>query len=149
VPVNLNGSAFSDAVSAGTVDGVDASAALAAKYGGQFLTGNITLYPKTTTLFAGTGRFARLSASQQRVLRSAARRTLAFALATPAEPDGRTAYCASGRVVTASQPAVDAIERAAQPVYAYLEQDPQAKAFIRQIQQMKQQFPAPVPAAAC
>ena len=149
VPVHLNGSAFSDAVSAGTVDGVDASAALAAKYGGQFLTGNITLYPKTTTLFAGTGRFARLSVSQQRVLRSAARRTLAVALATPAEPDGRAASCASGRVVTASQPAVDAIERAAQPVYAYLEQDPQAKAFIRQIQQMKQQFPAPAPVAAC
>jgi hypothetical protein len=52
-------------------------------------------------------------------------------------------------VVTASQPAVDAIERAAQSVYAYLEQDPQAKAFIRQIQQMKQQFPAPAPVAAC
>ena len=55
VPVHLNGSAFSDAVSAGTVDGVDASAALAAKFGGQFLTGNITLYPKTNTLFAGPG----------------------------------------------------------------------------------------------
>jgi len=54
-----------------------------------------------------------------------------------------------GKVVTASEPAVDAIGRAAQPVYAYLEQDPQAKAFIRQIQQMKQQFPAPVPVAAC
>jgi hypothetical protein len=83
------------------------------------------------------------------VLRSAARRTLAFALATPAEPDGQTAFCASGRVVTAGQPAVDTMERAAQPVYAYLEQDPQTKAFIRQIQQMKQRFPAPVPVAAC
>jgi TRAP-type C4-dicarboxylate transport system substrate-binding protein len=148
VPVHLNAS-FDDAVSAGTVDGVDASAALAAKFGGQFLTGNITLYPKTNTLFAGTGRFARLSVSQQRVLRSAARRTLAFALATPAEPDGRAAFCASGRVVTASQPALEAIEHAAEPVYAYLEQDPQTKAFIRQIQQMKQQFPAPAPVAAC
>jgi TRAP-type C4-dicarboxylate transport system substrate-binding protein len=149
VPVHLNASAFSDAVSAGTVDGVDASAALAAKFGGQFLTGNIILYPKTTTLFADTGRFARLSVSQQRVLRSAARRILAFALATPVEPDGRAAFCASGRVVTASQPALEAIERAAQPVYAYLEQDPQTKAFIRQIQQMKQRFPGPVPVAAC
>ena len=46
-------------------------------------------------------------------------------------------------------PAADAIERAAQPVYAYLEHDPQTKAFIRQIQQMKQRFPAPVPVAAC
>jgi TRAP-type C4-dicarboxylate transport system substrate-binding protein len=128
---------------------VDASAALAAKFGGQFLTGNITLYPKTNTLFAGTGRFARLSVSQQQVLRSAARRTLAFALATPAEPDGRAAFCASGRVVTASQPALEAIGRAAQPVYAYLEQDPQTKAFIRQIQQMKQRFPAPAPVAPC
>jgi hypothetical protein len=52
-------------------------------------------------------------------------------------------------VVTASEPAVAAIERAAQPVYAYLEQDPQTKVFIRQIQQMKQRFPAPVPVPAC
>jgi RNase adaptor protein for sRNA GlmZ degradation len=52
-------------------------------------------------------------------------------------------------VVTASQPALEAIEHAAEPVYAYLEQDPQTKAFIRQIQQMKQQFPAPAPVAAC
>ena len=149
VPVHLNGSAFSDAVSAGTVDGVDASAAIAATSGGKFLTGNITFYPKTTTLFADTGRFARLSVSQQRVLRSAARRTLAFALAVPAEPGGVTPFCAAGgKVVTASQPTVDAIGRAAQPVYAYLEQDPQTKAFIRQIQQMKQRFPAPVPVAA-
>jgi C4-dicarboxylate-binding protein DctP len=150
VPVHLNGSAYSDAVSAGTVDGVDASAVIAATSGGKFLTGNITFYPKTTTLFAGTGRFARLSVSQQRVLRSAARRTLAFALAVPAEPGGTTPFCAAGgKVVTASQLAVDAIGRAAQPVYAYLEQDPQTKAFIRQIQQMKQRFPAPVPVAAC
>ena len=150
VPVHLNGSAYSDAVSAGMVDGVDASAAIAATSGGKFLTGNITFYPKTTTLFADTGRFARLSVSQQRVLRSAARRTLAFALAVPAEPGGTTPFCAAGgKVVTASQPTVDAIERAAQPVYAYLEQDPQTKAFIRQIQQMKQRFPAPVPVAAC
>jgi hypothetical protein len=52
-------------------------------------------------------------------------------------------------VVTASQPALEAIGRAAQPVYAYLEQDPQTKAFIRQIQQMKQRFPAPAPVAPC
>ena len=59
-------------------------------------------------------------------------------------------FCASGgKVVTASDAAVGAIGRAAQPVYAYLEQDPQTKVFIRQIQQMKQQFPAPAPVAAC
>ena len=150
VPVHLNGSAESDAITSGTVDGVDASAGYAATIGGRFLTGNITLYPRTSTLFASAGRFAKLTASQQQVLRSAARRTFTFALVTPPEPDGPALFCSSGgQVVTASEPAVAAIERAAQPVYAYLEQDPQTKVFIRQIQQMKQRFPAPVPVPAC
>jgi TRAP-type C4-dicarboxylate transport system substrate-binding protein len=150
VPVHLNGSAFRTAVANGMVDGVDASAGLAATAGGRFLTGNITLYAKTSTLFAAAGRFAKLTPSQRQVLRSAARRTFTFALATPPEPGGPALFCSSGgKVVTASAPAVAAIERAAGPVYAYLEQDPQTKVFIRQIQQMKQQFPAPAPVAAC
>jgi TRAP-type C4-dicarboxylate transport system substrate-binding protein len=148
-PVHLNGSAFSQAVTSGTVDGVDAGVAGAAKFGGEFLTGNITLYAKANTLFAEAGRFARLTASQRQVLRSAARRTFTFALSTSPEPGGLAAFCASGRVVTASDAAVDAIKRAARPEYAYLEQDPQTKVFIRQIQQMKEQFPAPVSLAAC
>ena len=150
VPVHLNGSAFSDAITSGTVDGVDASAGFAATIGGRFLTGNITLYARTSTLFASAGRFARLTPSQQQVLRSAARRTFTFALATPPEPAGPALFCSSGgKVVTASEPAVDAIGRAARPVYAYLEQDPQTTVFIRRIQQMKQQFPAPATVAAC
>jgi TRAP-type C4-dicarboxylate transport system substrate-binding protein len=108
------------------------------------------LYARTNTLFADAGRFAKLTPSQQQVLRSAARRTLPFALATPQEPGGLPLLCSiGGKVVTASEPAVNAIERAAGPVYAYLEQDPQTRVFIRQIQQMKQQFPAPTPVAAC
>jgi TRAP-type C4-dicarboxylate transport system substrate-binding protein len=150
VPVHLAGPAFPMAVANGTVDGVDASAGFAATVGGRFLTGNITLYTRANTLFAAAGRFARLTPSQQQVLRSAARRTLPFALATPPERGGLALFCASGgKVVTASDTAVGAIEQAAQPVYAYLEQDPQTKVFIRQIQQMKQQFPAPAPVAAC
>jgi C4-dicarboxylate-binding protein DctP len=149
VPVRLNGSAFSAAVTSGTVDGVDAGVAGAAKFGGEFLTGNITLYAKTNTLFVGAGRFARLTAAQRQVLRSAARRTLTFALATPPAPGGLAGFCAGGRVVTASQTTVGAIGRAAQPVYAELQRDPQTKAFIRQIQQMKEQFPAPGRLAAC
>ena len=150
VPVHVAGPAFPMAVANGTLDGVDASAGFAATVGGRFLTGNITLYTRANTLFADAGRFARLTASQQQVLRSAARRTLPFALATPPERGGLKLFCATGgTVVTASDTAVGAIERAAQPVYAYLEQDPQTKVFIRQIQQMKQQFPAPAPVAAC
>src|SRR5690348_13212213 len=72
VPVHLNGSAFSTAVANGTVDGVDAPTGLAATIGGRFLTGNITLYPRTNTLFADASRFAKLTASQRQVLRSAA-----------------------------------------------------------------------------
>jgi len=150
VPVHIAGSAFSMAVANGTLDGVDAPAGFAAMFGGRFLTGNITQYPRANTLFADARRFARLTAAQRQVLRSAARRTLTFALATPPEPGGLALFCASGgKVVTASDAAVGAIGRAADPVYAYLEQDPQTKAFIRQIQQMKQQFPAPAPVAAC
>src|SRR5262249_59653329 len=105
-------------VRSGTVDGVDAGVAGAAKFGGEFLTGNITLYAKANTLFASTGRFARLTASQRQVLRSAARRTFTFALATPPEPGGLAAFCASGPGGTASPTAVGASNPAAQPQYA-------------------------------
>ena len=76
VPEHLGSTTFAPAVASGSVDGVDASAALAATFGGKFLTGNITFYPKTTTLFADASRFARFTSAQQQVLRSAAQRTL-------------------------------------------------------------------------
>ena len=103
VPEHLGNTTFAPAVANGSVDGVDASAALAAQFGGEFLTGNITFYPKTATLFADASRFARFTSAQQRVLRSAAQRTLAFALGMPPEPGGATPFCATGgKVVTAS-----------------------------------------------
>ena len=86
---------------------------------------------------------------RKRVLRVAARRTLTFALAAPPEPGGLAAFCASGRVVTASRTTADAIKRTARPVDAELEHDPRTSTFIRRIQQMKQQFPAPVSLAVC
>jgi hypothetical protein len=132
VPEHLGNTTFAPAVASGSVDGVDASAALAAQYGGRFLTGNITFYPKTATLFADASRLARFTSAQQQVLRSAARRTLAFALAVPPSRAAPRRSAPPAAVVTASELTVDAIGRAAQPFTPTWSRT-RSEAFIRQI----------------
>jgi TRAP-type C4-dicarboxylate transport system substrate-binding protein len=149
-PVHLNGNAYRQAVSDGTLAGVDASLGLAADLQGSVVTGNLIFYPKVDTLFAGHQALGKLDASQQEALRTAAQRTKTYVLERlPASEDTGPFCSGGGRVVVASDKEVRALQAAAQPVYRQLETDPQTAAFISQIRALKAGITAPAAAAPC
>jgi TRAP-type transport system periplasmic protein len=87
--------------------------------------------------------FAGLTEDQRSVLRQAAAETRDWATAnrTP-DLDSAAEFCADGgTIVLASDADLTALEEAAQPVYEELEAEPQAKAHIEAIRQLKQSLP--------
>ena len=79
--VHLNGNAYRQAVSDGTLTGVGVAASgLAPALQGSVVTGNLIFYPKVDTLFAGQQAIDKLDASQQEALRAAAQRTKTYVL---------------------------------------------------------------------
>ncbi len=149
-PVHLNGNAYRQAVSDGTLTGVDASLGLAPALQGSVLTGNLIFYPKVDTLFAGQQAIGKLDASQQEALRTAAQRTKTYVLdKLPASEDTGPFCSGGGRVVEASAHDVRALQAAAQPVHRQLETDPQTAAFISQIRALKAGITAPAEATLC
>ena len=122
-PVHLNGNAYQQAISDGTLTGVDASLGLAPALHGSILTGNLIFYPKVDTLFAGQGALGKLDSSQQEALRTAAQRTVAHVLEDlPATEDTGPFCSGGGRVVAATDRDTRALEAAAQPVYRQFEE---------------------------
>ena len=149
-PIHLNGNAYGQAVSDGTLTGVDASLGLAPALHGSILTGNLIFYPKVDTLFAGQQAMGKLDSSQQAALRTAAQRTAAHVLENlPATEDTGPFCSGGGRVVAAMDRDTRALEAAAQPVYRQLEEDPQTAGFITQIRALKAGIPAPTQLTAC
>jgi len=114
-------------------------------------TGNVTFYTKFQVLFANGKVFAQLSAAQQDVIRQAATAAQTKALAEHLkEADAATAWCADGgTVVLASDAQVSAFEKAAQPVFDQLEQDPINAELIAAIRELKANTPPSPGAAAC
>jgi TRAP-type C4-dicarboxylate transport system substrate-binding protein len=101
---------------------------------GSIATGNITFFGKALTLFIGRPVFETLTKEQRAVLRTAARRTLEHVVASPrSESALARQFCAGGRIVLATKRDIAQLARAARPVYAELERDPQTKAYIAQI----------------
>ena len=80
------------------------------------------------------------------MIRKAARQTAAYAAAHPLSESALVRqFCGSGRPVTAvaaSRDDLAALTRAAQPVYAELERDPDTKALIAAIRELKTSTPA-------
>lgn len=118
------------------------------------VTANVAFFPKVMTVFAGRHTFAALDEKQQRILRTAAERTLAhnasFPVKTAFAYEGFLArrYCGvPGRIVLATPQELATLVRAAQPVYAQLDRDPRTKAEIAQIRELKASLPAPPPIA--
>jgi len=149
-PVHLNGNAYQQAISDGTLTGVDASLGLAPALHGSILTGNLTFYPKVDTLFAGQQALGKLDSLQQQALRAAAQRTVAHVLENlPATEDAGPFCSGGGRVVAATERDAHALEAAAQPVYRQLEEDSQTAAFISQIRALKAGIPAPTQLTQC
>src|SRR4051794_8249037 len=102
-------------------------------------TGNVIFYPKFQVIFANADAFNRLSAAQRAVLRQAATAAQTKAIAEhPKEVDSATAYCADGgSIVLASDEQVAALEKAGQPVYDNLAQDPLNAELIAAIRELK------------
>jgi TRAP-type C4-dicarboxylate transport system substrate-binding protein len=135
----LAGDELDAAIANGDVDGTEVSLGLALSIApeGSVVTGNVVLFPRVNTLFAGQDLMASLSDEQEAILAAAAEE--AYAFATSATTEDFRAFCdAGGEVAIASEADVAALQRAARPVYRMLEADPQTKAFIDGIQELKE-----------
>jgi TRAP-type C4-dicarboxylate transport system substrate-binding protein len=109
-----------------------------------YITANVNLWPRTIALFANPGRFAKLSASQRRLLTQAAADAAvrSTGLFQDEDPVVRDICQSGGRFADASAADLQALRQRFAPVYANLEADPQTKAMIGQITAMKRSTPA-------
>jgi TRAP-type transport system periplasmic protein len=116
----------------------------------RYVTANVTLWPLFDVLFANPARLASLTGQQRAWLRQAALQAAASSVALLASGDGEyiTQACAMGaRFATATVADLTALREAFAPVYRVLDADPQTRALIGQIQQLKESTP-PGPALA-
>ena len=114
-----------------------------------YVTANVNLWPQTVVLFAGSGRFDKLTGAQRDWLRRAAKDATAWSTGV-GDHDAQiaTELCSSGaRFANASEADLAALHQAFTPVYTKLAQDRQTKTFIQQIEQLKQATAAGVPVA--
>jgi TRAP-type C4-dicarboxylate transport system substrate-binding protein len=112
------------------------------------VTGNVTFFGKTLTLFAGGPAYEHLNSRQRDVLTAAAKQTLQHVIATsPTENALAAAFCrqSAARIAFASKSQRAALVRAAQPVYAELERNAETKSFIAKIRRLRTTTPAPPP----
>ena len=110
------GDALEAAIANGDVDGTEVSLGLASSVApeGSVVTGNVVLFPRVNTLFAGQDLMASLSEDQAAILAAAAEEAQAFATSSAIEDFA--AFCdAGGEVTLASEADAEALERAAIP----------------------------------
>jgi len=109
-----------------------------------WLTPNVTFSADALTVVANEDRFAKLSDAQRAILRTAAARAAqraARSMAADPEAGLVTGHCERGRVVLATPVELAAFEQAMRPVYAQLERDPQVKATVAAIRDLKRHTP--------
>lgn len=109
-----------------------------------WLTANVTLFADALTVVVNERRFAKLSAAQQAILRTAAARTarrITRVMASNSEATLINGHCRRGRVAFAGRADLRALEQATRPVVAQLERDPQVKATIAAIREIKRRTP--------
>jgi TRAP-type C4-dicarboxylate transport system substrate-binding protein len=156
-PVHISGDDVAAAVAGGELDGAEASLGTnSTDEGENHLTVNLPLFPKTLTVFSGEDAYDQLDAGRREAIRQAARETAAYAAAhSPSERALMRDFCGEGRLVSAvaaTRGDLDALERAAAPVYTQLEEDPETKALIAAIRALKgasSAHPVAVPPAGC
>ncbi len=144
-PVHVSNDDINAAVSNREIDGSEIS--LGGSFApGRFVTPNVTLFAKALTLFAGRRSYERLGDDQRTVIRKAARQMVAHAAAhPPSETEFVRRFCESRSAVLASREDLSALMRAAQPVYDELERDPQTRALIVAIRELKAATAVPAP----
>jgi len=109
-----------------------------------YVTANVNLWPQTDVLLANPARLSGLTDHERVWLHQAAEEAAAHSTSlVQSDAEVLPAACeAGGRFANASEADLSALRQAFAPVYAHLEQDPQTRAFIQQIQQLKQSTPA-------
>jgi TRAP-type C4-dicarboxylate transport system substrate-binding protein/beta-lactamase regulating signal transducer with metallopeptidase domain len=114
-------------------------------------TGNVTFFPKYQVIFANGAAFEKLSDEQRTVIREAATETQRKAIGEhPREVDAATDWCAGGgSIALASDEQVAAFEKAAQPVFDQIEQDPLNAELIAAIRDLKANTEPSPGAEAC
>lgn len=140
-PVTISNDDIGLAIDRKQVDGQEV--ALLNSPGGSVVTENVVFFGKAITLFANRGTFDRLSDDQRQVIKDAAADAVQYALAHhPPESDLAKGYCFDRRRIVYATPAdVKVLVRKEQPVYRWLERDPQTKRFIEQIDSLKRTTP--------
>jgi TRAP-type transport system periplasmic protein len=108
-----------------------------------YVTANVNLWPATIAVIANPARLAKLTPQQRQWLQQAASDAAARSTGMVNTDQHLTeSLCTSGaRFANASPADIAKLRTAFAPVYASLEQDPQTKTFIAQIQQLKQRTP--------
>jgi TRAP-type C4-dicarboxylate transport system substrate-binding protein len=143
VPVHVPNADVADAIAHHRIDGQEL--AIVNTGFGNFVTANVSFFPKVMTLFAGKDVFDRLSESQKAVLREAASQLRRHIFA-PSE-NKLIAHICSGnphaRVVLASKRQLAQLEQAVRPVYAQLDRDSETRSLIASIRRLKASLPAP------
>jgi TRAP-type C4-dicarboxylate transport system substrate-binding protein len=146
-PEDHAGSELERAVTSGSVRGAESAFGLIGSLEGTAIyTGNVTFYPKVDTLVVGRGAYEKLTAEQRELLSAAAKRT-AEVVQDEGVSDLEAAerLCQTGGTIVHADPAeVRALERAAEPVYAELSEDPGTAAMIERIRQLKRRMGKPV-----
>jgi TRAP-type C4-dicarboxylate transport system substrate-binding protein len=143
-PVHVSGAAIGGVRAHHGLDGEELSFPIAPS--GSTATGNLTFFGKALTLFIGRTVFETLTNEQRTVLRTAARRTLEHVVASaPSENALARQFCPGGLIVLASKRDIAQLARAARPVYAELERDPQTRTYIAQIRRLSASVPPPPP----
>jgi TRAP-type C4-dicarboxylate transport system substrate-binding protein len=109
----------------------------------RYVTANVNLWPQTLAVIGNPGRLAKLTSQQRGWLTQAVRDA---AVRSTGLIDGDAgllpSLCANGtRFATASSADIAALRNAFAPVYAQVEQNPQTRQFIAEIQRLKQHTP--------
>ena len=152
-PMEVVGPLREQALKDGEIQGFELSLSLYSHLGpglmqrAPYVTANVTLWPQMDVLFANPGRLGGLTKQQREWLQQAAHDTAGRSAAL-ADRDTQSLNdaCQSGaRFANASPADLAALRKAFVPVYASLEQDPQTKAFIQQIQALKRSTSAGAP----
>jgi TRAP-type C4-dicarboxylate transport system substrate-binding protein len=144
MPTQVFGSGREEALDKGTIQGFEFNLDNYARESSlkrlaPYMTANVILWPLMDVLLANPARLADLTDEQRGWLEEAARDAAArSADLVDKDADVLADACRSGaRFAEASTVELAALEEGFAPVYANLQQDPETKAFIEQIQAIK------------
>ena len=150
VPVTIDASrAAGPAMGSGKIDGVESETISIRNNGypsyAHYLTANIALFAKATTIAIRRSVFDRLSTQDRRILRAAANATVAHADPAAGERTDMATLCRLGvKLVTATPADLASLRPLARRAYPTLERDADTRQEIRAIEQLKRTTTAAV-----